>query len=182
MKGYRYRIRLHSHDPQRTLPSEIEMIRREEETAREIILRLMSFVMAYEPELEPNGRPSTEVMPYSAALGRWSMEEDPLLWMECLPIEWKRLKKIITKAPRASILLATDSRADGEVALQKIRHDYKAGRFVVLCFDQAMIAEMQELLERQNELTFLPDATDPWAFQMDYNGNWFEGFWEKLDY
>ena len=34
MKGYRYRIRLHSHDPQRTLPSEIEMIRREEETAR----------------------------------------------------------------------------------------------------------------------------------------------------
>ena len=74
MKGYRYRIRLHSHDPQRALPSEIEMIRREEETAREIILRLMSFVMAYEPELEPNGRPSNEVMPYSAALGRWSME------------------------------------------------------------------------------------------------------------
>ena len=85
-------------------------------------------------------------------------------------------QKIITKAPRASILLATDSRADGEVALQKIRHDYKAGRFVVLYFDQAMIAEMQELLERQNELTFLPDATDPWTFQMDYNGNWFEGF------
>ena len=93
MKGYRYRIRLHSHDPQRALPSEIEMIRREEETAREIILRLMSFVMAYEPELEPNGRPSNEVMPYSAALSRWSMEGDPLLWMECLPIEWKRLKK-----------------------------------------------------------------------------------------
>ena len=68
------------------------------------------------------------------------------------------------------------------MALQKIRHDYKAGRFVVLYFDQAMIAEMQELLERQNELTFLPDATDPWAFQMDYNGNWFEGFWGKLDY
>jgi hypothetical protein len=182
MSRYRHQISFESHDPTRLLPQECELVRREAEDARHLVLRILSFVIAYRDGLEPNGRPACERIPYMASLGRWSVEDEPLTWMECLPVDWKTMKKISTKASSAEILLATDSLEEAQDAMIRLQRDYRPGRFKICCFDTEVVREMCALLSKKNHLAFLPDAIDPKACQLDFNQCWFETSWQEFTY
>jgi len=175
MKGFHYHVDLKSHDPSRPLPGHVEMTRHAWETSLHLILRLLGYVLLYEDSLEINGRPLNEDAPYQPAFGKWDLNNQPLIWGECQPEDYKRIKKIATKAPGSNLILVLGSTDLVEPCVAALkRNKLRPGRFKILTFEQEMVDEMAEHLDRRNSITLIQAEWAPSGLQLDFNGLWFE--------
>jgi len=183
VRGFHYHIDLKSHDPSRIFPQHVEIIRHEWEEAHHLVLRLLAFVVAFEEDMEINGRPLSEDAPYQPAFGKWGLENEPLIWGECEPEDYKRIKKIATKAPGSQILLSVSSEPNATESMAALkRQKLRPGRYRILFFDPDVVQEMSDQLDRRNTFTLIHASLEPPSFQFDFNGLWFDSAFGELGY
>ena len=175
MKGYHYHVDLKSHDPGRRLPSHLEIIRHEWEGPRHLCLRILAYVVVFQEGMEINGKPLNEDAPYQPSFGLWDITGDVIVWGECLPEDFKRIKKITTKSPRSQLVIAGDSDAWAErVAIAIKRQKVRPGKCRILHFEAAMLTEMESVLDRRNEITWAQCDDETGEFQLVFNHLWLE--------
>ena len=183
MKGFHYHVDLKSHDPTRQLPNHIEMIRHGWEEAIHLTLRLLSYAVLFEEDLQINGRPLNEDAPYQPSFGKWNLQGQCELWGECQPEDFKCIKKVATKTPSSKWVIAVSSESLAEEAVAALkRNKLRQGRFKVLYFDQELVDEMSEHLGRKNTLTWIHGEANPPIMQFDFNGLWFDSTYGVLEY
>lgn len=183
MRGFHYHFDLKSHDPDRIFPEHVEIVRHEWEEGRHLVLRLLAFVVAFENGMEINGRPLSEDAPYQPAFGSWDLENHPLVWGECEPEDYKRIKKISTKAPGCQLLLSVSSESIATDSLAALkRQKLRQGRYRILFFAPDVVQEMIDHLGRRNEFTLIHASQQPPSLQFDFNGLWFDSSYGELIY
>jgi uncharacterized protein YaeQ len=183
MKGFHYHVDLKSHDPTRQLPNHIEMIRHAWEEAIHLTLRLLSFAILFEEDLKINGRPLSDDAPYQPSFGKWNLQGQPELWGECQPEDFKRIKKVATKTPASEWVISVSSESMATEALAALkRNKLRPGRFKVLYFEQELVDEMSQHLNRKNSLTWIHGESNPPVMQFDFNGLWFDSTFGIFEY
>jgi uncharacterized protein YaeQ len=183
LRGFHYHFNLKSHDPGRIIPEHVEIVRHEWEEGRHLVLRLLAFVVAFEEGMEINGRPLSDDAPYQPAFGKWDLEKRPLIWGECEPGDYKRIKKISTKASGCQIMLSTSSEPIAVESLAALkRQKLRPGRYRILFFDPEMVQEMMDHLDRRNTFTLVQASLEPPSFQFDFNGLWFDTTFGEMNY
>ena len=183
MKGFHYHVDLKSHDPTRQLPNQIEMVRHGWEEAVHLTLRLLSYAVLFEENLQINGQPLNEDTPYQPSFGKWNLQGECELWGECQPEDFKRIKKVATKTPLSKWVITVSSESLAEEAFAALkRNKLRQGRFSILHFDQELVDEISEHLNRKNTLTWIHGEASPPVMQFHFNGLWFDSTYGVLDY
>ena len=182
MKGFHYHFDFKSHDPGRLLSRHLEMTRHAWEETTHLTLRLLAFALLFEEGLEINGRPLDPDAPYLPSFGKWDLHGKPEIWGECQPDDFKRIKKIASKAPSSNLVLVMSSLKQAETALAALgRMKLRKGRVKILHFEPDLIEEMNRHLSRRNKLTWVQGTWQPPLITLDFNGSWFETSFGILD-
>jgi len=183
MHGFHFEFLFESHDPGRPLPGRVQMRRREEEDAVDLVLRLLGYVTLFEPGLELNGPSLSEDAPLIPGLVLHDEALEPVLWAESRPEDFKRVKKISVKAPRARLVFLEPSPERADLIETAARRQHiKPGRCTILHFESGLVEEMTETLARRNTFAWIPGDDPAINLQFDFNGLWFESSFSRHDF
>ena len=146
-------------------------------------LRLLSYALLYEENLQINGRPLNEDAPYQPSFGKWNLQGQIEVWGECEPDDFKRIKKIATKTPASRWIISVSSQLQAEQAKAALkRNKLRKDRFKIVYFEEELVQEMSEQFERKNALTWIHGEFNPPVLQFDFNGLWFDSTFGVMEY
>ncbi|HAO66347.1 MAG TPA: hypothetical protein DCR17_06645, partial [Verrucomicrobiales bacterium] len=132
---------------------------------------------------QTNGPALNGDTPQQSSFGKWNLQGECELWGECQPEDFKRIKKVATKTPLSKWVITVSSESLAEEAFAALkRNKLRQGRFSILHFDQELVDEISEHLNRKNTLTWIHGEASPPVMQFDFNGLWFDSTYGVLDY
>jgi len=171
----KFNFDLESQDPRRDLPGKIVVGQNEMETSRNVVLKLLAFVLFHRERLQIDGRLHNDNIPFEPDLVQLDYELRPILWIECGECGVPKLDKLAVKVPEAEIWIVKQSAADAEKLLRAMeKAELRHNRYNILGLDQETFDELCRLLQTRNTLFWVDGGFDPPGMQFDFNGLWFD--------
>ena len=166
---------LESQDPRRDLPGKIVIGQNEMETSRNVVLKLLAFVLFYRERLQIDGRLHNDNIPFEPDLFQLDYELRPILWVECGECSVPKLHKLAVKVPEAEIWIVKPSVVDAEQLFRAMaKAELRRNRYNLLGLDQGTFDELCRLLQTRNGLFWMSGGFDPPGMQFDFNDLWFD--------
>ena len=166
---------LTSEERRRSLPPRIIVGQKENESARQVLLKFLAYVIFFRERLHIEPRLTDDSIPFAPTVVQFDYSLRPMLWVECGECGVARLDKLAVKIPEAEIWVVKRSLAEAEeLARAMAKGELRRNRYGLIGLDEAMFDEMQGLLAPRNKLTWFRGEFDPPAMQFEFNGLWFD--------
>lgn len=171
----KFSFHLRAADPRCRLPSKVIIGQRETETAAQVLLKLLGYLLLHRERLQIEPPLHDDNIPYLPDLVQFDYTLRAALWVECGECGVDKLDRLAVKVPEAELWVFKRSPAEAEHLLRLMaRHELRRGRYRVVGFDAAMFAELEALLRPRNEVFWVVGTLDPPNLQLDFNGLWFD--------
>ena len=171
----KYTFDLSSEERRRALPGKIIVGQGENESARQVLLKFLAFVLFHRDRLQIEPRLPDDNIPFDPDLVQLDYELRPRLWVECGDCGTGKLNKLAVKVPEAEIWIMKRSRAEAEELHQAMaKAELRRGRYGVIGLDAEMFDEMCRLLAARNQFYWVGGDFDPPQMKFDFNGLWFD--------
>jgi hypothetical protein len=176
----KYRFLLERADPRRPLPHKIIVAPEATETAADVVLKLLAYLLFHRDRLQIQARLHDDNIPFLPDLVQLDYELRPALWIECGDCSVDRLARLAVKVPSAELWVVQASTGDQEALLHAMQ---KAGlrrqRYDLIGFEVEMIQELLSLLQTRNHVLWVQGSFDPPRLQFDFNGLWFDAAFRR---
>jgi YaeQ protein len=166
---------LASEERRRALPPKIIVGQKENESARQVLLKFLGYILFFRERLQIEPRLPDDSIPFEPDVIQFDYSLRPVLWVECGDCGVSKLHKLAVKAPEAEIWVLKRSLSEAEglhhaMAREGLRRD----RYGLVGLDAAMFDEMLGLLAPRNKLTWFRGGFEPPQMQFEFNGLWFD--------
>jgi uncharacterized protein YaeQ len=179
----RFAFHVESQDRRRELPERVFIGRKETETTKHVLLKFLGFALFHRPRLQIEAELHDDNIPFTADLVQLDYTMRPALWVECGEVSAAKLDKLAVKVPEAEIWVVKRSPAEAESLLRDMaRHELRRRRYRVVAFDPAMFDEALASLAPRNQVFWLRGEFMPPQLQFDFNGLWFDGEFQVLEF
>ncbi len=177
----KYSFNLKSEERRRPLPAKIIIGQHETETAADVLLKLVGFLLFFRENIQIEPRLHDDNIPFIPDLLAVDYTLQPVLWVECGETSAARLDRLAVKVPAAEIWVVQRSRQEVDVLHQMmVRAELRTDRYGLVGLDPEMFDELLGLLAARNELTWFHGSFDPPTLQFEFNGLWFDAGFEVL--
>lgn len=179
----KYSFTMRSEDRRRALPHKLIVGRRDTETPKHVLLKLLAYVIFYRDRLQLGTELHDDNIPFVPDVAQLDYELRPSLWVECGECSVMRLDKLAVKVPEAELWIVKSSPAEAEqlwLAMRKA--ELRRQRYKLLALDADMFAELSGLLVSRNSLFWVTGGFDPPQLQFDFNGLWFDALFTVMEF
>lgn len=179
----RYSFQLQSGNGRQALPAKIVLGQRYDESADEVLLKLLGFLLLFRERLQIEPRLHDRDLPFVPHLLQLDFQLHPTLWAECGECDAKRLNKLAVKAPDAELWILRKSPAAAEQVYSLLeKHKLRRNRYNIVGFDEDMFGELRHRLTARNQIFWVEGAFDPPTMRFDFNELWFEAPFTRLKF
>ena len=179
----KYSFKLKSEDRRRDLPEKIIIGRQTLDTIEHVVLKMLSFVLFYRERIQIDVNLHDDSIPYVPDIVQLDYELRPKLWIECGECPVSKLDRLAVKVPEAEIwaVLRSESLAN-DLCKTMTKAGLRRNRYGIVGLDEAMFAEICELLKARNEVFWVHSEFDPPSLKFDFNGLWFDASFSVLKF
>jgi hypothetical protein len=171
----KYSFDLKSEERRHPLPPKIIVGQKENEGAKQVMLKFLAFVLFYRERLQIEPRLLDDNIPFEPDVIQLDYSMRPSLWVECGECGAAKLHKLAVKVPDAEIWAIKRSPADAENLYRAMeKEELRRNRYGLIGLDAVMFDEMCGLLGPRNQLTWFTGSFDPPHLQIEFNGLWFD--------
>lgn len=171
----KFNFTIESDDKTREIPRRLILGCQSHETRREILLKLLAYLLLYRPRIQIEVNLHDIYIPFNPPLVELDYQLRPKLWVEVGESSYKKLDKLAVKVPEAEIWIFREStEAATEMARRMMHLGLRKNRYQLVGFEESMFEELEALMESRNEVFWVQGGWDPTRLQFDFNGLWFD--------
>lgn len=177
----KFTFRCTSDDRRRPLPHKVLFGLGVNESASHVVLKLLAWLLFFRERLTLETAVPDDNIPFVPDLCQLGYDLRPSLWVECGDCSVAKLHKLAVKCPEAALWIVKRSRADADQLMRSMaREALRRNRYGLVALDPSVVEELIGLLRERNTVHWYRGDFDPPAFQLDFNGLWFDSAFEVL--